>query len=338
MARTWLRRIAGAVGLGLGAAGVSTWRWRRVRLGELAAGSELIETDLGVVEVARRGTGYPVLVLHGDPGGYDQGLLVGESLFGEGFEFVAPSRPGYLRTPLDWNRSPAEQAALLVSLLDELDVDEVLVLGVSGAGPHALQMAAEYPELVSGVVLSSAVTDELDERLFETGNPVVDPVLTSVPVLDAVSGLVALLGRFAPDVLLRGFHGMTSTLEGAELDDYVESVRRTPVHRQRTLDLVRSLLPMSSRVEGTLNDERWFRDLPLVDYGEIEAPVLVLHGEYDAAVPIAQSESVATALPDAEFVRLEADHSVWVGPDAERAAGAVREFSDSVVESVEAEL
>ena len=69
--------------------------------------SKVLSTAHGPIEVSSTGAGYPVIALHGCPGGYDQGLLVGDRLSGAGFHVIAPSRPGYLRTPLESGRTPA---------------------------------------------------------------------------------------------------------------------------------------------------------------------------------------------------------------------------------------
>lgn len=333
MVRTRVRRAGVGVGVLLGAAGVSLWRWKRNRLAELAAGSELVETSRGVVEVARRGEGAPVLVLHGDPGGYDQALELAAATFGDDFEVIAPSRPGYLRTPIGDNRSPGEQAAWLVALLDELGVDRTLVVGLSGGGPSALHLAADYPERVTGLILASAVTRAYDERMFDTGNPLVDPILTSTPVLDVRSGLIALLRWIAPDRALGYMHAGLSTLDGEELEAYVDGVRTDPEQRRRALAFVSTVLPSSARIDGTLNDEEWFRELPLVDYGTVRCPVLAVHGEFDGAVPVDHAEFVADAAPNATLLRVESDHLAWLGPDADRVVRRVREFAASTVES-----
>ncbi|MFC5369099.1 alpha/beta fold hydrolase [Salinirubrum litoreum] len=333
MHRNVRRSIGVGAGLLLCAAGGALWRWKRRRLTELSAGSTLVETDRGVVEVARRGSGYPVLVLHGAPGGYDQGLLL-DGVLGDDVEIIAPSRPGFLRTPLDDNRSFEDQAALLVALLDALDVERPIVVGISCGGPVALQLAAEYPERVAGLVLASAITTEIDERTYDTGNPIVDPVLTSTPVLDVRSGLFAFFHRFRSDRFIEGMHAGLSTLEGEALETYVEYIRTHPAQYRRDLEFATTILPASPRIDGTLNDERWCRELPVVDYETIECPVFVFHGEFDAAVPIAHAEYVVEALPDVEFLRVDADHLAGVGPDADRLRGALHSFTESVLEQV----
>jgi pimeloyl-ACP methyl ester carboxylesterase len=334
MRRNVRRSIGIGAGLLLSAAGGALWRWKRGRLADLSARSELVETDRGVVEVARRGSGYPVLVLHGAPGGYDQGLLL-DGVYGDDVEVIAPSRPGFLRTPLDNHRSFEDQAAILVALLDAIDVERPIVVGISCGGPVALQLAADYPERVAGLVLGSAITTEIDDRMYDTGNPILDPLLTSTPVLDIRSGLLAFLNRFAPDRFIENMHAEFSTLEGEDLETYVEYIKTHPAQHRSDLEFASTILPASARIDGTLNDERWCRELPVVDYETIECPVLVFHGEFDAAVPIDHAELVVESLPDVEFVRVEADHFAGVGPDADRVRRALQSFVESIIEQVE---
>lgn len=39
-------------------------------------GSQLMDTDCGTIEYVRIGEGYPVLIVHGTFGGFDQGLWI----------------------------------------------------------------------------------------------------------------------------------------------------------------------------------------------------------------------------------------------------------------------
>jgi pimeloyl-ACP methyl ester carboxylesterase len=102
-------------------------RQARAKERQLESGSRLIPTRYGVVEYASAGEGLPVLVSHGSFGGYDQGLEIGMPLLQAGCRLIAPSRPGYLRTPLTSGRTPAAQADLLAALLDELGVERAAV-------------------------------------------------------------------------------------------------------------------------------------------------------------------------------------------------------------------
>jgi hypothetical protein len=96
--------------------------------------SETATTPVGLVEYARIGDGAPVLVVHGSPGGYDQGAVLARFVVEAGCEAIVPSRPGYCGTPLGNLRTPDKQAELLMALLDHLGVDRVGVLCWSGGG------------------------------------------------------------------------------------------------------------------------------------------------------------------------------------------------------------
>lgn len=85
----------------------------RAARARLLAGSRVLSTACGPIEVAEEGDGPPVLVVHGTGGGYDQGLNFLHRTLGEGFHRIAISCYGYLRTPPAPDISPAAQSPLL---------------------------------------------------------------------------------------------------------------------------------------------------------------------------------------------------------------------------------
>jgi pimeloyl-ACP methyl ester carboxylesterase len=89
---------------------------------------EIIQTEQGPVEIGRTGSGPPVLFVHGTPGGADSSLAMGWYLAAAGFEVIAPSRPGYLGSPLNGRETVDLQSDLLAALLDELGHDRVGVV------------------------------------------------------------------------------------------------------------------------------------------------------------------------------------------------------------------
>lgn len=135
---------------------------------ELRTGSQMAATSLGRVEYAMTGQGVPVLKIHGSPGGYDHSIAGARARPDDitGFQIIAPSRPGYLRTPLSSGRTPAEQADLYAALLDVLKIDRVIVSGVSGGGASALQFAVRHPQRTIGLIL---VAPALHSRREYTG-------------------------------------------------------------------------------------------------------------------------------------------------------------------------
>jgi dienelactone hydrolase len=65
----------------------------------------VVHTASGPVEVAEAGEGPLVLVVHDAAGGFDLGLRVGADVLREGFRVIAPSRFGYLGTPMPTDAS-----------------------------------------------------------------------------------------------------------------------------------------------------------------------------------------------------------------------------------------
>ena len=108
-------------------------------LGRRAYGvrSVVARTAAGPIEYFSVGEGPAILGMHGTPGGFDQVALIGETVEARGFRIVGWSRPGYLGTPLEVGRTPAEQADAAAALLDTLGIDRVCVYGASGGGPAA---------------------------------------------------------------------------------------------------------------------------------------------------------------------------------------------------------
>ena len=100
--------------------------WRGAKLRYLRVNSSVAQTCRGPVEFARQGAGPVVLVLHGGLGGWDQALSLGQDMGADAcFTVLAPSRVGYLRTPLSTGATPEEGADAMAALLDKLAVGEV---------------------------------------------------------------------------------------------------------------------------------------------------------------------------------------------------------------------
>jgi 2-hydroxy-6-oxonona-2,4-dienedioate hydrolase len=123
----------------------------------IARGSRIADTPCGSIEYGEMGEGRPILALHGAGGGYDQGLLLGRGL-GSGFRIIAPSRFGYMNTPIPEDSSVEAQADAYACLLEALNVDRVSVVADSAGGPSALAFALRHPDRVNALVLVSAIS------------------------------------------------------------------------------------------------------------------------------------------------------------------------------------
>lgn len=282
-----------------------------------AARPRTIATRLGAVEYADSGEGPAVLALHGAMGGWDQGLLLARTLAGPRHRIVAPSRPGYLGTPLATARSPEEQADLYADLLDALGIRAATVMAVSGGGPSAIHFALRHRARCRALVLVATCGGKVGTRL---------PVAFH---------LLRLAGRWP---------WLAAAMERkAAGRDAAEAARRSipdPALRERTLahpqagPLLRELLASTSdrmalRLPGTLNDVAVTRarDYPLERIG---VPVLVVHGTEDRAVPFARHGKVlAERIPGAELVALAGGDHVAIFTHHDEARTRVARFLET---------
>jgi 2-hydroxy-6-oxonona-2,4-dienedioate hydrolase len=197
-----------------------------------AARSQVANTPCGPIEYVIRGQGQPLLMLHGTSGGLMQGILIAERL-GESFEYIIPSRFGYMGTPLPADASPTAQAAAHVCLLDALGVNRAAVWAGSAGALSALELAANHPERVSKLVLMSPATWSPE---METNTQPVAPVMALfiknvILKSDMAFWLMSKVAR-AP---LMGFLGIPPGLEE----------RMTPKDRVFVDQIVRTLLTVS---------------------------------------------------------------------------------------------
>lgn len=251
-----------------------------------------VRTTRGAVELVATGDGPALLALHGAMGGWDQALLLARAIGPPGHRTIAPSRPGYLGTPLEVARSPEEQADLYAALLDALRIPDAAVMAVSGGGPSALHFARRHPGRCRALVLVSSVGEPMTERL---------PLRVH---------LTMWLGRYA---------SVQAAIRRRIEADPLAAARRSipdPDLRARTLadpdagPLLRAMLAttadhLARRLDGTRQDLRTARAaLPPLE--ELRVPTLVVHGTADAVVPFSRhGAALARRIPGAEILALE---------------------------------
>jgi pimeloyl-ACP methyl ester carboxylesterase len=237
----------------------------------LSSTKTLNVADIGSVEltVEERGDGKPFLVLHGGAG--PQSVATFAQLLAERGRnrVITPIHPGFGGTPRpDELHSVPGLAALYSVLLDELELNDVTVIGNSVGGWIAAEMALLASPRVSGVVLLDAVGIEVD------GHPVADVSGLSVPEIQAFSfhdpAPFRVDPTFIPDAQKAIMAG-----NGAALAVYAGS---------------------PAMVDPTL----------LGRLGGIAIPTLVLWGESDQIVEPAYGQTYAGAIHQARFEVLPA--------------------------------
>nr|WP_055501210.1 alpha/beta hydrolase [Nonomuraea pusilla] len=272
----------------------------------------LARLPAGTVEYRLEGEGSrTVLVFHG--GHMRAGLALGEEVFADaGLAVLAPSRPGYGRTPLTTGATPAGFADATAQLCGTLGIERLAaVVGVSAGGRTALTMAACHPHLVERVILQSAVGFlPWPDRLTRLGGR----ALFNARVEAGTWAIMRSLIRAAPSSALRLLLRDLSVLPARQV------LAGLSVSERATLT---GLFTMMRSGHGFVADM-----LPVPDCAaQVGQPALVIASRRDRSVSFAHAESLAAAMPNAELVDSRADsHMIWFGPDYPRIAAKIRDF------------
>lgn len=300
--------------------------WRSDKFAVLDGASEIVETKAGAVEYQAGGDGPVVLVFHGAPGGYDQAMLLGVGLRVEGFQVVAPSRPGYLRTPLATGLLPEQQADAMAALLDDLGVQSAAVLGFSEGAPAAIFFALRHPQRISALALVSPVTKRFDPNAKTAGSQFGRDILKGLTG-DVGSWLGVEIAERDP---LRGLDWLLSLTSNQEPVQRATSARFIAASLEQR-DWYRSLMgtfaPLSPRETGTRNDALQLRSLQDFAFPKITTPTLLIHGALDRCVPLADSEAAAAKIPGATLLAIpDAGHIVQLGENGGEVRRKLVEF------------
>jgi pimeloyl-ACP methyl ester carboxylesterase len=171
--------------------------------------------------------------------------------------------------------SMAQLAAGVVRVMDELEIDSAHVLGSSLGGLVAQELALRFPHRVRGMVL--------------LGTASAGPLATPPPI----GGLLRATGRIVAGSLSRRRLWLAPALFASEFP-VREPDRAKEVNRR----LTQGVAPPSTIFGQLLAFSTHDRDR---DLGRIRAPTLVVHGELDALVSVANAHRLAGGIPDAEI-------------------------------------
>jgi pimeloyl-ACP methyl ester carboxylesterase len=268
----------------------------------------VISSAFGNIEFTEAGSGPAVLVVHGSGGGYDQGELIAQTVLGDQFHAITPSRFGYLRSGFHAGATWDDQAHAYAYLLDHLGIRQVAVVAMSQGGPSALLFAALYPDRVSSLTLiscgvaASSTTDQAE------ANRKGDTLATI----------------FRHDLLYWGisklFKKPLMGLIGAD-SDVVAGL--TVDQRQLFERFIDYMNPVSARSAGALFDNQ--AKMPGERIAAVAAPTLILHARDDGLQLYHNAEFAAATIPDAQLVSFDKGGHFIIGTKQTEIRAAVHD-------------
>ena len=290
--------------------------WSEQLMRALDERATVLKTARGPAQVARDGDGPPVLSIHGGPGGFDFGLAYARHLRDGGCELIAPSRPGYLRTPVGSSSTPEAQADLYAAILDALRIDRAAIFAVSSGGPSATHFAARHPDRTSALFLDSAILRPFEVPMGRLQMSMLESSFVVWLSFQLVSRFPERMTRFAVD-------GMSDGLSKAQKTAATEWITGDPDRLTSIVAQFRANAPRKHRAAGWAADQANEAALAPLPFGDIAAPTLIAHGANDAFVPIEHATDAASRIDNAELMVVDEGHHLLAlsrnyGPVAKR--------------------
>jgi 2-hydroxy-6-oxonona-2,4-dienedioate hydrolase len=270
-------------------------------------GGTVIATRCGPIEYEEAGApgnGAPLLMIHGSGGGHDQGMLFARDFAAQGIRVIAPSRFGYLGTPLPADVSPQAQADAHACLLDALGIPPAAVLGASAGALSAVQMAIRHPDRVSALVLLVPLAWRPTTAADAPPSELAQKLLLSLIGSDFVYWSAMHVAR--QQVIARVLATPPALVAVA-----------SPAEQARVNAMIDSILPVSARAEGLRNESTTATHLQPYALDAIRAPTLLISARDDGYGTYASAEYTASRIANAKFIGFETGGHLWVGHDDE---------------------
>lgn len=240
----------------------------------------------------RRGTGSPMVLLHGYPLDHQIWDDIAP-LLADTFELIIPDLRGFGgSSTVDSFSAMEDYAADIAALLDQLEIQKAAIVGHSMGGYVALAFARLYPDRVTGLglVSSQVLADAPDrkEGRYKSAAEVADKGIDGV--------VAAMTPKFTSD---------------ARLQEFAKQV----MERQQPAGYIGALKAMAERVDST----------PLLS--SITVPVVLVHGDADALIPIDRAREVKSAIPGAHLVEISGAGHVPMLESPQKTAEALKHLA-----------
>lgn len=240
----------------------------------------------------RRGKGTPLVLLHGYPLDHHLWDAVAP-LLEDTFDLILPDLRGFGESStVDSFYAMEDYAADIGSLLDRLGIEKAALAGHSMGGYVALAFVRLFPGRVRGLgLVSSQVPADSPERIE---------------------------GRYksAAEVAEHGIGSVVETMAPKfTADKKLQAFARTVMERQSPAAYIGALKAMAARVDSTHL------------LSSLSFPVVIVHGDADALIPIDRAREVKAALPQAHFVEISGAGHMPMMENKEQTAEALKHLA-----------
>jgi 3-oxoadipate enol-lactonase len=247
----------------------------------------------------RAGHGAPLVLIHGYPldhSIWDQVV----PLLEDEFDLIVPDLRGFGNSDvMEADDSIQEYARDIAGLLTHLKIKKAFIAGHSMGGYVALAFARDYEQRVSGLGMVASQTPADPPERKEAR------YTTATQVIEKGVGIVA--------------EAMAPKLSAdARLQEYAREL----IEKQSPLGIFSALYAMADRPDSS--------DI----FAAFPFPVVIVHGDADALIPVERGREMKAALPAAHYAELPGAGHLLMLENPQGVAAALRFFSSVKVKSV----
>ena len=217
----------------------------------------------------RRGTGAPLVLLHGYPLDHHTWDDI-TPLLADSFDLILPDLRGFGEsTTLDTPCTMDDFASDIAGLLDSLGIRRTAIAGHSMGGYVSLAFARLFPDRITGLALvaSQTLADPPDRKA----------------------------GRYksAAEVAEKGIGGVVETMTPKfTADPHLQAVVRQIMEQQQPAAYIGALQAMAERPDSTSL------------LSTMNHPLVLIHGDADVLIPVERAREIKAAHPQAHLVEL----------------------------------
>jgi pimeloyl-ACP methyl ester carboxylesterase len=240
-----------------------------------------------------------VLVLHGTGGGWDQGISSAKALVAHGFQIIAPSRFGYLGTPLPTDPLPPAEADTWICFLDALQIQRIPVISYSAGAAPAMQLALRHPDRISAEVFIVPGSGGICPECIDKGTNPPRLLLDAIYRFDFPMWLIL---KMAPKFAYTLVAVPESTI-----------MALSPEAKAELAEGVQGILPVRPRRLGLLNEGNTQGTQIQYPLEKITTPTLFISATDDLYKTLAVAKKGARIIPNAELLEFPSGGHLLLG-------------------------
>lgn len=204
------------------------------------------------------------LAIHGNGGGYNQGLNMVKPNLPDDWGILSISRFGYLNSEIPKDPSPTNQAKFIKCLIDHLNIEEIVLFYTSAGSFTGIRFALMYPSIVKRIISLSGVAFSPNMLCQKTPPTII-------------------LNDFFFSIFKNLFPSFFRSMFGISKNEWMEADYNSKFSYNK---IINDMFPVAPRRKGMINDNKntvndGYKNYKNYIVEDIKCPILLIHSDTD---------------------------------------------------------